>query len=327
MNTLIRWGKFNLVGAMGVVVQLAVLEGLSRVAPGHTLWATAAAVECALLHNFVWHLHYTWRDRREQSSVLAQLLRFHLSNGLVSLLGNLAADAGAGRACAPAGAGGKQHCNCLLLRRKLYPWKLLGVSIIRSGPSLPARPAWGTSQMTRAWWRESLEESTAVTKALAKSIGTSTATRPSSRTCVAGATARVKALQPAAAQANTTQALHDHVNRVGWEPRTELAAYAADSRRPELGMTCINDCCIRSLLSKSLTPKSFSCWIKLAHERAALLQRVFARNVAPNQRHLFGQQALLRVDTSSTGPHHAVAPQEVVIVSRAAGRRSRRSPS
>ena len=30
MNTLIRWGKFNLVGAMGVVVQLAALSLLSR---------------------------------------------------------------------------------------------------------------------------------------------------------------------------------------------------------------------------------------------------------------------------------------------------------
>jgi len=90
MNALIRWGKFNLVGAMGVVVQLAVLAGLNRLAPGHYLWATAAAIECALLHNFVWHLHYTWRDRRDDAAVLGRLLRFHLSNGLVSLLGNLA---------------------------------------------------------------------------------------------------------------------------------------------------------------------------------------------------------------------------------------------
>jgi putative flippase GtrA len=43
-----------------------------------------------LLHNFVWHVHYTWRDRRDDSALLAQLTRFHLSNGLVSMLGNLA---------------------------------------------------------------------------------------------------------------------------------------------------------------------------------------------------------------------------------------------
>ena len=90
MNTFIRWGKFNLVGAMGVVVQLAALALISRWAPGHYLIASAAAVELALLHNFVWHLHYTWRDRRDDSAVLGQLMRFHLSNGLVSMLGNLA---------------------------------------------------------------------------------------------------------------------------------------------------------------------------------------------------------------------------------------------
>jgi putative flippase GtrA len=30
MNTLIRWGKFNLVGAIGMVVQLAALALLNR---------------------------------------------------------------------------------------------------------------------------------------------------------------------------------------------------------------------------------------------------------------------------------------------------------
>ena len=90
MNTFIRWGRFNLVGAMGMVVQLAALALLNRCAPGHYLYASAAALEVTLLHNFVWHLHYTWRDRRDDSVLLAQLMRFHLSNGLVSLFGNLA---------------------------------------------------------------------------------------------------------------------------------------------------------------------------------------------------------------------------------------------
>jgi putative flippase GtrA len=90
MNTLIRWGKFNVVGAMGMVVQLAALAIFNRLAPGHYLYASAAAIELTLLHNFVWHLHYTWRDRRDNSAVMAQLMRFHLSNGLVSMAGNLA---------------------------------------------------------------------------------------------------------------------------------------------------------------------------------------------------------------------------------------------
>jgi putative flippase GtrA len=90
VNTFIRWGKFNLVGAMGMVVQLTALALLNRWAPGHYLYASAAAVELTLLHNFVWHLHYTWHDRRDDSALLTQFVRFHLSNGLVSLLGNLA---------------------------------------------------------------------------------------------------------------------------------------------------------------------------------------------------------------------------------------------
>jgi putative flippase GtrA len=89
LNTLFRWGKFNVVGAMGMVLQLAALAFSDRCAPGHYLIASAAAVELAILHNFVWHLHYTWRDRHDGSPPLVRLLRFHLSNGLVSMVGNL----------------------------------------------------------------------------------------------------------------------------------------------------------------------------------------------------------------------------------------------
>jgi putative flippase GtrA len=88
MNGLIRWAKFNLVGALGMGVQLGSLALLNRVAPGHYLWWSAAALELTLLHNFLWHRRYTWRDR-PRGSVWPPLLRFHLSNGLVSLAGNL----------------------------------------------------------------------------------------------------------------------------------------------------------------------------------------------------------------------------------------------
>jgi len=89
LNAFIRWWKFNLVGGMGMVVQLAVLAAISRLAPGHYLVASAVAVELAVLHNFVWHVRFTWRDRHNESLFLSQLVRFHLSNGLVSMLGNL----------------------------------------------------------------------------------------------------------------------------------------------------------------------------------------------------------------------------------------------
>jgi putative flippase GtrA len=61
--TLIRWGKFNLVGAIGILVQFAALFFLKGVLHLNYLAATALAVETAVVHNFVWHERYTWADR------------------------------------------------------------------------------------------------------------------------------------------------------------------------------------------------------------------------------------------------------------------------
>lgn len=90
MNALARWGKFNLVGAVGMAVQLAALAELNRLWAGHYLAATAAALELTLVHNFVWHLHYTWRDCCDGLAIMNQFWRFQVSNGMVSMLGNLA---------------------------------------------------------------------------------------------------------------------------------------------------------------------------------------------------------------------------------------------
>lgn len=90
MNPFIRWVKFNVVGAMGMAVQLGALAAIDRLWAGHYLVATAVAVELTLVHNFAWHLNYTWRDRRDRAALAGQLARFHLSNGLVSIVGNLA---------------------------------------------------------------------------------------------------------------------------------------------------------------------------------------------------------------------------------------------
>lgn len=89
MNTFIRWWKFNLVGALGMGVQLGSLALLNRCLHGHYLYASAAATELTLLHNFTWHMHYTWRDRVSRRAWLQPLLRFHLANGLISIVGNL----------------------------------------------------------------------------------------------------------------------------------------------------------------------------------------------------------------------------------------------
>lgn len=90
MTSLARWIRFNLVGAGGMAIQLTALAFLNRTWHGRYLIASAAGVELALLHNFSWHVHYTWRDCRDGLSRWQQLVRFHLSNGLLSLLGNVA---------------------------------------------------------------------------------------------------------------------------------------------------------------------------------------------------------------------------------------------
>jgi dolichol-phosphate mannosyltransferase len=84
-----RFFRFNVVGAIGIAVQLAVLEALLRLDVNYLL-ATVLAVEAAILHNFVWHERYTWRDRAGVSrwEWMARLVRFHLANGVVSLAGN-----------------------------------------------------------------------------------------------------------------------------------------------------------------------------------------------------------------------------------------------
>jgi len=105
-NTLVRWLKFNFVGGIGIAVQFGALFLLRSVLRLDYLFATAVAVEAAVVHNFVWHEQFTWVDRtrsdrarsdRTKSSLqptrwrrsLPRLARFNLTTGAVSILGNL----------------------------------------------------------------------------------------------------------------------------------------------------------------------------------------------------------------------------------------------
>ncbi len=88
MNGFVRWTKFSAVGTMGTAIQLGALALFSRWMAGHYLCATAAAIELALVHNFIWHWHYTWRDTPRTARIL-RFLRFHLAAGLISMPGNL----------------------------------------------------------------------------------------------------------------------------------------------------------------------------------------------------------------------------------------------
>jgi len=87
---LIRWLKFNAVGAAGIVVQIGALWILVELGQLPYLSASALATELAVIHNFVWHTRWTWADRSVSvAESIGRLVRFNLTNGAVSLMGSL----------------------------------------------------------------------------------------------------------------------------------------------------------------------------------------------------------------------------------------------
>jgi len=94
MNTeklIYRWPAFCTVGALGIAVQLGTLHLLIHCLRIHYLAATGLAVETAVLHNFAWHKRWTWANRNISgfNETLKRLALFHLTNGIVSIVGNL----------------------------------------------------------------------------------------------------------------------------------------------------------------------------------------------------------------------------------------------
>lgn len=82
--------KFYSVGLVGIGVQAGVLALLNHLLGLYYLAAVAIAVECTILHNFIWHQEWTFRRRRQDGApVLVRFLRFNLSAGATALLGNL----------------------------------------------------------------------------------------------------------------------------------------------------------------------------------------------------------------------------------------------
>jgi putative flippase GtrA len=86
-----HWLKFNAVGIIGIGVQLLALAILTSGLKINYLVSTFLAVESAVLHNFVWHERWTWVERTQQTAggTAGRLVRFHLTNGLISIGGNL----------------------------------------------------------------------------------------------------------------------------------------------------------------------------------------------------------------------------------------------
>jgi putative flippase GtrA len=85
-----RWLKFNAVGLIGILVQLAALAFFRGLLDMEYLLATALAVEIAVLHNFVWHHRWTWGERSKgRRGAWIRLARFNLTIGAVSIAANL----------------------------------------------------------------------------------------------------------------------------------------------------------------------------------------------------------------------------------------------
>jgi putative flippase GtrA len=86
-----RFCAYSVVGAMGFAVQIAALAALSALAALPDWVAVALAVECAILHNFIWHERWTWVDRTGGSceGVMRRLAKFNLATGGFSILSNL----------------------------------------------------------------------------------------------------------------------------------------------------------------------------------------------------------------------------------------------
>ena len=83
-----RWWIFNGVGALGIGVKLGSLLLLTHAGVPYPL-ATPGAVLLAVVHNFLAHRAWTWRDRPGATNHgIETFARFVLGNGLVSLAGN-----------------------------------------------------------------------------------------------------------------------------------------------------------------------------------------------------------------------------------------------
>lgn len=86
-----RWVAFYAIGGIGFAVQLVVLGTLVEWARLDYLVATALATEISVLHNFVWHEYWTWRDRTavDGAGLWGRCLRFNAASGTISVVGNV----------------------------------------------------------------------------------------------------------------------------------------------------------------------------------------------------------------------------------------------
>ena len=91
VKAIVTSGLTTRIGGIGFLVQLVMLGALVEWVRLDYLVATALATETAVLHNFVWHECWTWRDRTaaDGAGLWGRLLRFNAASGSVSVVGNV----------------------------------------------------------------------------------------------------------------------------------------------------------------------------------------------------------------------------------------------
>jgi dolichol-phosphate mannosyltransferase len=86
----LRFVKFCLVGASGVVVNAGLLRLLARYLGLDYRLASLIAIEFAIANNFVWNAVWTFRDRSRvpRTDLARMFLKFNLTSGLTAMVVN-----------------------------------------------------------------------------------------------------------------------------------------------------------------------------------------------------------------------------------------------
>lgn len=85
-----RFIKFGIVGALGVVINVGLLHVLTMYFRVDYKIGSIFAIECAIINNFLWNFFWTWKDRKTDTSngLLVRFVRFHVSSGFTAFLVN-----------------------------------------------------------------------------------------------------------------------------------------------------------------------------------------------------------------------------------------------
>jgi putative flippase GtrA len=82
--------KFGIVGGGGTLLNIVLLQLFAGVMGIDYKIASIFAIECSIIHNFIWNYHWTWHDRKAVTTVgkVQNFFRFNLSAGITGFVIN-----------------------------------------------------------------------------------------------------------------------------------------------------------------------------------------------------------------------------------------------